>query len=164
MKNIIQISILLFIFNVNILHSQSVTSQSIAPASFLYTDNFSLDYVIGQIQFIDNKQITSDFIKSKNKNSEFKTYSENINFEISYYPNPVVEKLNIIITSKFEITKIDIKVYNSLGQQIYIENNIYSQKNYSKIALNFSNLEKSIYIIDIQINNNILKSLTILKN
>ncbi|MEI7597320.1 MAG: M1 family aminopeptidase [Bacteroidota bacterium] len=69
----------------------------------------------------------------------------NINL-FSMYPNPANESLNINLQLE-NSDKLDIKISNMLGQNLYYES-LVNIKSLDKV-LNISNLQKGIYIIDI---------------
>ena len=73
---------------------------------------------------------------------------------VSIYPNPIADNnLKVKVTNPSEDSSIQIDVFNTLGQPIYIaQENITWQDN--EYILDVSNLPQGIYILNLQSTNN----------
>ncbi len=67
---------------------------------------------------------------------------------LSLYPNPARNKITLDITSE-ETTKLEIMVYNQLGQQMLGEDHLI-YKGDNKLEINIANLPGSIYFLRMQ--------------
>lgn len=158
----------LFIFCFAILFSQTLTPSVISSGGENITgNNLNYSYTIGQIavpSFTNGNILTQGFqqpsdlkiIKNENQENSF-------NFQINIFPNPVVDILKISITAEFEISDIQIIVYDVLGKKVNIKPEKYISDNYSKISIPVDDLKSGQYNIQIMLNSMFSKSVKIVK-
>jgi hypothetical protein len=71
-----------------------------------------------------------------------------ISFMDELYPNPANTQINISISAE-KAVKAELSVFNQLGQQMLVQNEILS-KGLNKIELNISGLPESVYYLRLQ--------------
>lgn len=130
------------------------------------SENIYYSYTIGQIA---NPSLTGSNILTQgfqqpiiiNEKSELNFEKNEIQF--NYFPNPVKDILNINITSKNEISDIQIEIYNILGK-IVIDKKIQNiEGRFMKISIPVEELSSGQYLIYFRINNILSKSFKIVK-
>lgn len=67
----------------------------------------------------------------------------NTNENISYYPNPFTQKVNITLNENTQVN--DVKIYNLMGQEVYSIKLTNSTSNRNEITLDLSALKSGIY-------------------
>lgn len=88
--------------------------------------------------------------------------NENNSMGIEVFPNPTSGKFNLDITSGF-VTKININIYNVLGNIVYTENNVQLNGNLHK-TIDISTLPKGIYHLKVEgENSSVIKRIVIEK-
>jgi hypothetical protein len=98
------------------------------------------------------------FIFNANEPNTLSVVENNFGLEFKAYPNPTQGKVFIDFKSVFEA--IEISVVNILGQQILKQ----TYNSTSQLDLNFSDLEKGLYIVNLKLNNSTEQVLKIIKN
>ncbi|KFC20061.1 T9SS type A sorting domain-containing protein [Chryseobacterium sp. FH1] len=117
-----------------------------------YLDKANLpSKIFWSVKAIDASKKYSD--KSQEKEFSVLAVSDSKNETVSIYPNPVKDILNIKTASKIK----SHKVYNLSGQVV-------NAKLISDKTIDFSRLEKGIYVVEIQLENGKKLSQKIIKN
>jgi hypothetical protein len=75
--------------------------------------------------------------------------SENKN--INVFPNPVIGDVMNISLSNIDNQELDIQMYNALGQQVILSQNIYKLEAYESIQLDVSDLKEGIYFVKVKL-------------
>ena len=107
--------------------------------------------IFWSVKAIDASKKYSD--KSQEKEFSVLAVSDSKNETVSIYPNPVKDILNVKTASKIKTHK----VYNLAGQ-------IVNAKLISDKTIDFSRLEKGIYVVEIQLENGKKLTQKIIKN
>lgn len=119
----------------------------------------SLSYSIGQV--ISNSSNTVQIgIQQPIELFKFVDVSENKkqDININIYPNPVIDYLTVNICDDINLKQYKIRLINDEGKDIFIINNISK-----KIEINFSNYKQTIYLLEIFRNNEIIKTIKLIK-
>jgi hypothetical protein len=84
-----------------------------------------------------NKELSTDLSEIKNDLTHFQ--------DIKIYPNPVHDKLNILMNS-LQPTQIKLGIYDQLGRQ-YLENTLFTENGQIMIDLSGENMAPGLYIL-----------------
>lgn len=106
------------------------------------TLKFFNDFSDNAYYYLDNVCVSTDSIYANNYNYTGIVENNSI-YNISCYPNPVTNNLTIRNLSR---NKIDIVIYNVLGEQLYIDQNVSEQA----LTVNLSNINPGILLIKIK--------------
>ena len=71
--------------------------------------------------------------------------AEHTNLDFQIFPNPTNLNSNLTVTSEEKIS--EIKIYNTLGERIYVENDVNAQTSY--IHLNSNIFSKGMYFVEL---------------
>lgn len=135
------------------------------------SDNFSLgiaisgDYVIGGAYREDEDEnggnslsrAGSAYVFNANEPNTLSVVENNFESSIKAYPNPVKEIFNIDLGQYY--SKVDITISNILGQQMFFQN----YQNIKSIELPF-NMQKGMYLVEVEIENTRASVLKIVKH
>jgi len=146
MKNIIIIFILSFCTS---LFSQSLSPHVLASSGNYYSgSNFTLSWTLGEpvIQTLTgtNSTLTQGFQQSDYTYVAITT--NQVNYGITLYPNPVENQLNILIESK-DPKIFNVEILNARGQLILSKNFLSSNTNH---PLKTDGLKEGIYLLIIK--------------
>jgi len=156
MKKIFTPFLLLLIINV-------ASAQSLSPTVIASSGNYHegtsviLSYTIGEpvVTTIGNSSgiLTQGFQQPSEKADGVQQVDLN-NLNISIYPNPANETVNIFINSKENAPDISVKITDILGRELRLPTTIYSDGNQQSFSINLSNLSAAMYFITIRDNKN----------
>lgn len=135
MKNLLKIIVIILASNLNLF----AQTDGIIESSAYHSSNMS--YNTGEVYVIFNE------VENNSRNSHLKNSDEieiNTGADIFAYPNPVIDKLNIISSTGIGVKKISI--YSLDGKLVSIQNVINNQ-------INLSELPQSTYILKTDIPN-----------
>ncbi len=158
------IVIILSLFTWNLAMSQSISGYSISGAGGSLNSNILYDYNLGSIStsaYTGTYSVTSSVLTTE-PNKDYNN-TEDFNTQITTYPNPAKNFVNIVITSDYDINNIEIAVFDILGRRIDLNYNIAEMGNYTKATFDISSLDLGSYNFSIILNNSILKSVTLIK-
>ncbi|KFC22002.1 T9SS type A sorting domain-containing protein [Epilithonimonas lactis] len=131
---------------------KSDIAKYIVTTKSWYLDKANLpSKIFWSVKAIDASKKYSD--KSQEKEFSVLEVSDSKNEAVSIYPNPVKDVLNVKTASKIKTHK----VYNLSGQVV-------SSKLISDKTIDFSRLEKGIYVLEIQLENGKKLTQKIIKN
>ena len=148
--------------------SQSIGRFVFSSAAGFYSQNICIDFSVGQTiagVYENNKIFTSGFEQpaeltlSKNIRKDI----INIDFNITIFPNPVSDFVNIYITSKYKIEELKIEIFSVQGKEIPVGSMFYDSENFSKIQVDLSKLNQGNYILKTYINNSFAGSFVLAK-
>lgn len=142
-----------------------------ANGSILYTDNFWDDYITIELPALDiyeePRHIVEirekEFFISTNDDKIFKLIIDdetNVNFDeikksdISVYPNPVSDIINISFNSLLQKQNVDIEFFNLQGEKIFQSTNLCFSGNMFELKLS-NNIQTGTYFIKITNKNSI---------
>lgn len=111
------------------------------------TISFANDFTYNAYYYLDDVCVSTDSSFAYNYSYTTGINENNLQTQFSFYPNPVNNFLNI--QNNFQ-TSFDLIVHNSLGQQLYSEQNITS----NNLQLDVSNYSNGLLFITITSNNN----------
>lgn len=163
MKKIVLISnfILLALFVGN---AQTISGYSISSAGGFFDNQGGFQFNLGHIVLADNPYFHEIFneIIVVNDTISYKN-NDNDNILINTFPNPVVNNLNISITTKDDISFIDILVFDANGKPQKINYNHIFNDNYLIVQCDVSSLKVGTYIGVVEINRQFTKNFVFIK-
>jgi hypothetical protein len=168
MKGIIKVILfILYTFCVSVTFSQTLTPSVVSTGgSNISSPNLLYSFTIGQIavpSFSNGNILTQGFQQPVIIKAEDFKNKEKESLQICVNPNPVKDFINLTITSKEEISDIQLSVYDILGKKYKVDFEIYFSDNFSQISIPVENFKPGQYLISTTINNQYSKSIKILK-
>ncbi len=150
------IILIILIVSVCRINAQKIDRWVISNGSGNFYETANIDYTLGQIitpTLNNNLVITSGFEQPEKINLKSEKQNEIENFEISFFPNPVEDNLNIFITSKQDINSVQIKIYDANGKEIICNTEFSNNNNFSNLKTDLNNTESGVYVVSLIINN-----------
>ncbi len=129
---------------------QTISSDGIFPAGGYFSNGFAqISWTVGDAQTATIKSsdliLTQGFLQSNLTITGLNEFSKNENIEVSVFPNPVKDILNLEFSSKEE-TNLYFNLYTLDGKKIYEEK--YNTSNHSA-EIYFTTFQRGYYILKI---------------
>lgn len=133
---------------------QFIWQEDELPGTFVQNEQSFITQNIINYLGIDEDLIIQDEIEDTVFQSGIHELPYNSGPQVSIYPNPAQESLNINFDVQ-NLTNIKISLINALGQKVLNTNDNFVAAGSHQIHFNLSNLEKGVYIVEIRTDNGI---------